>query len=250
MAAPDFYQKTKDLLAYRSAYLCNNPDCIRLTAGPSIENEVGKISTGCAAHICDARGEDPNANPTIRFNPKMSFEVRADISNGIWLCRNCHDLIDKNKGRDFPAKLLKKWKSEHESTIMGLLKSGGSSLPLIRQNSIDTVNAQEMIDYLEGKGVFYEHHAHEDPKHVISSLKEVRKVLTAICRNIKSDKDLKQIVLRIIDLIKYYMNMTAKYSNYSELQMESMRFSIGLNLKILNEKYRCNIPKNISQTVP
>jgi hypothetical protein len=41
---------------------------------------------------------------------------RAAISNAIWLCRDCHGLVDKDERR-FPSDLLFLWKETHEAKI-------------------------------------------------------------------------------------------------------------------------------------
>lgn len=61
MSAPDFNEQTIELIAYRSAYICANPECNRLTMGPSTADASSKIKIGEAAHIHDAR------ELTIRF---------------------------------------------------------------------------------------------------------------------------------------------------------------------------------------
>ena len=98
---PRFNSKTIDALAKRSAYRCSNPDCRVLTVGP---NEVADKATivGEAAHIYAAKHGGP------RFREDMNDAARAEISNGIWLCRNCHGKVDRDPGR-YPADLLFRW---------------------------------------------------------------------------------------------------------------------------------------------
>jgi hypothetical protein len=43
----------------------------------------------------------------------MSSVERSDITNRIWLCSSCSDLIDKDPG-NYSIPLLKKWKAEAE----------------------------------------------------------------------------------------------------------------------------------------
>lgn len=95
---PDFSPKTIDTLAKRAGYLCSNPDCRARTVGPNSEPDKATI-IGEAAHIYGAR---PGA---VRFNPKMTDVARAEITNGIWLCRNCHKIIDRDPD-DHPFDLL------------------------------------------------------------------------------------------------------------------------------------------------
>ena len=108
----DFDKSTIDILAKRAAYICSNPDCKSLTVAPSSEEESKFIYIGKAAHITAASAGGP------RYNPSLSSEERKSINNGIFLCSNCADMIDKNNGSDFSVQLLLKWKSDHETWVL------------------------------------------------------------------------------------------------------------------------------------
>jgi hypothetical protein len=47
----------------------------------------------------------------------MLTSERASISNAIYLCADCADLIDKNGGADHSPELLHEWKLQHESWV-------------------------------------------------------------------------------------------------------------------------------------
>jgi hypothetical protein len=47
----------------------------------------------------------------------MSDGQRVHISNGIWLCGNCHALIDRNPAT-YPVQLLQRWKAETETEML------------------------------------------------------------------------------------------------------------------------------------
>jgi hypothetical protein len=96
-------------LSKRSALQCSNPDCGAITTGPS-SGPLGTVSVGQAAHIY---GANPGSS---RYDPNMLASDRSDISNAIWLCGNCHKLIDDDPIR-FPAGLLFEWQREHEKRI-------------------------------------------------------------------------------------------------------------------------------------
>lgn len=98
----DFSLKTKEELAKRVAYKCSNPHCRKPTVGPK-ESKSGIINIGEAAHICAA---SPGGK---RYDPNMSSEKRASESNGIWLCRNCAALIDRDEGY-YTVEMLLAWK--------------------------------------------------------------------------------------------------------------------------------------------
>lgn len=107
----DFVKPVVDALAKRAAYICSNPGCKTLTIAPSSEDALKFIYIGKAAHIAAAAEGGP------RFDPSMSSDDRKSIDNGIFLCSNCADMIDKNKGMDFPVELLQEWKSTHDSWV-------------------------------------------------------------------------------------------------------------------------------------
>lgn len=107
--APDFKPKIIETLAKRAAYCCSNPDCKASTVGPNFDKERSTL-IGEAAHIFGAR---PNS---ARYATEMTDTARAEITNGIWLCRNCHKLIDHDT-ENFPAELLFFWREEHEEWV-------------------------------------------------------------------------------------------------------------------------------------
>jgi hypothetical protein len=125
----NFDKKTADALGKRASFLCSNPDCRCQTTAPSDADATGFIYIGAAAHITAAAAGGP------RYDAGLTSEQRSDISNGIFLCRNCADMIDKNNGLDFPVETLKKWKTMHEDWV-------GSNLNKSIQNSIVVVSGE------------------------------------------------------------------------------------------------------------
>jgi hypothetical protein len=117
-----FSAATIEVLAKRAAFHCSNPDCVVLTTGPTA-SDVGSVNIGEAAHI-HGRTEE-----SARYSPLVSPSERADITNGIWLCRNCHKEIDNDPVR-FPAELLFLWRREHELAVTERLGHKGE---LIRE---------------------------------------------------------------------------------------------------------------------
>ena len=98
----DFSAKTKEELAKRVGYLCSNPQCRKTTIGAQ-DGQGGTINIGEAAHICAA---SPGGK---RYDENMTPEERSDISNGIWLCRNCAAMIDRDE-EYFTKEILYLWK--------------------------------------------------------------------------------------------------------------------------------------------
>lgn len=118
---PDFGRNVVEALAKRAGLICSNIDCRAGTCGPSDDSAVA-INIGEAAHIY-------GATPTgARFRDTMTDSARAEITNGIWLCRNCHKLVDSDPKR-FPAELLFQWREFHEQYITSKL---GTRTDLLR----------------------------------------------------------------------------------------------------------------------
>ena len=107
-AAPDFSDKTVQILMARACMICCNPECSTVTLGPSDAIGSLAIKLGEAAHIRAAR-------PGPRFDDNMTDQQRAEPENGIWLCASCHAMIDKNNGADFSRDTLLGWKQTHNA---------------------------------------------------------------------------------------------------------------------------------------
>jgi hypothetical protein len=106
----EFSLKTKTILAERAGQLCSNPDCGRSTAGPSDDGYGESTQLGKAAHITAAAERGP------RYDPNLSPEQRSSPENGIWLCAECADRVDKRENEaQYPVELLRNWKKHHES---------------------------------------------------------------------------------------------------------------------------------------
>jgi hypothetical protein len=115
-----FSSETVLTLSRRAALLCSNPDCETLTCGPA-EETTSSINIGEAAHIYG------RTTASARHKADLSLAELSDITNGIWLCRNCHKLIDNDPVR-FPAELLFEWRRLHEKTVSPRVGQPGDRL--------------------------------------------------------------------------------------------------------------------------
>lgn len=106
MSANEFDAKTKETMARRVGYRCSNPSCRVLTVGPNSDGGSATL-LGEACHIAAASEKGP------RFGDLPVNETRNGIENGIWLCRNCHKVVDTDVERYTPE-LLRYWKSQAE----------------------------------------------------------------------------------------------------------------------------------------
>ncbi|MUL33939.1 hypothetical protein [Priestia megaterium] len=87
----EFLDSTKKILAKRVGERCSNPSCRKLTSRPHPLDISDYINVGEAAHIRAASEKGP------RYDPNMTDEQRKNITNGIWLCQQCHKVVDDKK---------------------------------------------------------------------------------------------------------------------------------------------------------
>lgn len=99
-----FSQKIKDELMLRAGLRCCNPNCRRITVAFNGQT-ITKI--GEAAHICAQNEGGP------RYTPNYDA---SQIDNGLWLCADCHTLIDKRENINFfTESVLREWKNHCEN---------------------------------------------------------------------------------------------------------------------------------------
>lgn len=117
----DFSSKTKQIVAGRSGYRCSIPSCARVTIGSdSLPDTVA--NTGRAAHIFSASDRGP------RGRGGLTPEQLKSARNGIWLCADHADLVDKHRGERYPAWLLRSYKDLQEAKIAR--EQGGIFAPI------------------------------------------------------------------------------------------------------------------------
>ena len=120
MAIPDFSKQMIETLARRARFQCSNPDCGAQTVGPNSDpNKATMI--GEAAHVHGAK------SGSMRYDVTMSDVTRAAITNGIWLCRNCHGKIDRDAVK-YPVDLLFAWRKAHEDRVLRELGTPGDRI--------------------------------------------------------------------------------------------------------------------------
>src|ERR1035437_214619 len=124
MPRDDFNSNTKDILAKRVGFLCSNPICRKHTIGPNSNPDKATL-IGKAAHITAASPNGP------RYDGALDTLQRKSISNGIWLCSNCADLIDKDEAA-FTVDLLIGWRDMAEDDMR--LKINGGIEQKIKPN--------------------------------------------------------------------------------------------------------------------
>jgi hypothetical protein len=237
-----FSAKIANLLAYRSGYICNNPECNVLTIGPASSDPHLQTKKGEAAHIV---GEKPGAS---RYRDIGKASIESD-QNGIWLCVACHTLIDKNNGKDYDEKELIRWKCSHEELISVLLKTHRSPLPLVRRFSSNMKIAQDIVDTLAHKGVMYQPHAMENPIFVIQSIDQIKRKLLRHLRQIDLDKRLREICEGLISACREVMNENSRDGSSLNTFLDILRIRVGRFLYQLQHEYGCSVTGSISVIV-
>jgi flagellar biosynthesis regulator FlaF len=169
----EFTPATKRSLAIRAAHFCSNPFCLKLTAGPH-SDPTKHLTTGHAAHIHAAAPKGP------RYDPDQLPNQRQAISNGLWLCRECGDIVDKDTSPHSPAQ-LRKWKENHEEMIKEVRTKGYSkSLELLQNGAKEPQIARKIIYALEGRRALWTTFDAEFPDRVRTSLDSLRSEITML----------------------------------------------------------------------
>ncbi len=121
----EFSAKTKRVLAARVGYRCSNPNCkVTSTIGPG-DGPEEVVVLGEAAHIIGAIQDGEDRLSPRADSSKKPEEIKS-VGNGIWLCRNCHKLVDA-KDSLYTAETLRGWKKEAERRQAQLLEEQPSS---------------------------------------------------------------------------------------------------------------------------
>lgn len=242
----DFDPKTVLRLAERAGYLCANPDCNTITIGPSEANPEAKTNIGRAAHIRAAAINGP------RYDSAQEPRERKSINNGIWLCANCADLIDKNKGVDYSPEILRKWKNEHEKMIRHLLRTGNSPLPIIRRKSHEGQIVQQLLEFLDSRGALFVEPPYERNTYVIASLEIIRQKLTSVLHEVDLESPLYSQIRAINEECRKYMNEMSSQDDFElmAIRLLIMRKSIGVMLKHMCQQHALLPPPNLVLIMP
>jgi len=113
----DFTIGTKRIIAQRVNYICSNPNCVALTS--SYNNDQSKSTlTGECAHI--NTGSDSGPRPSDK-----SVKYLKSAANAIWLCSNCHTLVDGDESAYSVDELIR-WKQNTEQRIRKWIEKNDS----------------------------------------------------------------------------------------------------------------------------
>lgn len=244
MPGPDFSEATVRLLAARAAMICTNPECGTLTVGPDDAHGALALKLGEAAHICAAR------DGQARWVAAMTDAERAHPDNGIWLCANCHTIIDKNLGASYPKRTLLEWKHRHAAMVSSLLRTHRSPLPYLRKFTEEGAAAHRTMEVLEHHGALFEQIVYENPDHVEPSIRALRGELQAILGTVAIDSELKQTLRRLAGLCREYMNATSTHPAIWQQELSRLRAHVGVQAKVLRDRFGCPPGPGIATIIP
>ena len=120
---------TKIHLALLSGNRCAMPSCGRLLLKRDADNKNNDFC-GEAAHIAGEHGGKHGSRPSPRFDETMTPEERNSISNLLYLCCNCHTVIDAHPygERNYPVERLHSIKKEHEARMAAAIEEDLTSV--------------------------------------------------------------------------------------------------------------------------
>lgn len=252
----DFTPATKRTLALRAAHFCSNPRCLKLTAGPH-SDPAKSLTTGHAAHIHGAAPKGP------RFELNQTSAERKHISNGLWLCRECGDIVDKD---DSPhsADLLRQWKTDHESMIAEVRTKGyAESLALLQSQRMAPAIAKRIIAALEDRRALWQAFDAEFPDRVRQSLDQLRGRLVDLRSELPDGSPLDQVLLSLMKTIHVFFDRVES-SNLTTLRCDAvnpewcrfsdalatLRKSVGLQISNLATAYGVALSSDLKGIIP
>jgi hypothetical protein len=254
----NFPRPTVKTLAERAHYICSNPECIKMTVRPHDDPTKSTI-TGVAAHINGAS----DGKKAIRFDPNQTSDERKHINNGIWLCHDCSDMVDKDQNA-YTATLLMQWKKTHEEFIKTLqVKGYASTLELLKPTTIEVDLSKQLINFFEDKRILYDLYEKEIPKFGLRSVLDIRSELTRIKQQLGQTAALYLRVEQIQNACRKFFNElndidldTLKYDPQDPdwrkfvATLSELRKIIGIHIAELSTKYKIAVSDDLKQILP
>lgn len=252
----EFAPATKRTLAMRAAHFCSNPDCLKLTAGPH-SDKTKSLTTGHAAHIHAAASNGP------RFNKRQTPAQRKAISNGLWLCRECGDIVDKDSS-PHPASLLRQWKDNHEALIAEVRTKGyARSLELLQSRAAEPAMAKRVIALLEDRRALWASFDAEFPDRVRASLDLLRRQFAELRGTVPDGTPMDQVLLSLTKTIHVFFDQVETIdlatlrcdSQNPEWQqfrdaLAALRKSIGLQINNLATAHHIAVSPDLKHMLP
>lgn len=256
MPRDNFPQSIKTELSLRAAHFCSNPRCLRLTVGPRSDVLRG-LATGHAAHICAASPGGP------RYDPDQSEAERRSAANGLWLCRECGDMVDKDDG-GFSVDELRAWKHDHEGLIAEVRQQGWSrSIELLRSGQALPGLARNIVALIEDRRTFWARFDAEFPDRVRMSLDGLRYELTRLRTHCATNSPLDVVIVALAQTIRRFFDAVEQFDLTTlrcdgrdpdwlafESALRTLRKSIGFQIKALADSYSIPLQGEFAAHLP
>jgi len=164
----NFSAQVIKILAERSGGKC--AICRAPTWGPN-DCQYKSTNIGQAAHITAAAPGGP------RYDPNLSSKSRSSALNGIWLCGNCHNIIDKNVD-EYPVQKLQDIKKKAEGEAKAELGVATHKKKTSRDDSAITIatSASAIMEIRKVKtllGDLIQEKSQTDPDDLLEKLKYI-----------------------------------------------------------------------------
>jgi hypothetical protein len=136
LARPNISRLTIKQLYSKSGNQCAYPDCV----AKNFDDQGKNMSS--IAHISAISPGGP------RYDSNLTIEDRNDISNLLILCYKHHREIDHDNPDNYSIEVLKKMKTDHESTVEQIFDLPDNELENIIKKLENELN--EKIEQVEG----------------------------------------------------------------------------------------------------
>ena len=113
----EFPRKDVETLAKRVGNRCSNPEHRSKSLSGPHTDPTKAVNIGVAAHIAAASEGGP------RYDPAMTSKERQSIANAIWLCGNCHTIVDRDEVK-YTVTVLRQWREDAEAYASAVLTRG------------------------------------------------------------------------------------------------------------------------------
>jgi hypothetical protein len=211
---------------------CAHPNCSKKLIAEDGTSIISKI-----CHIAAASEQGP------RFDKNMTDDERRGFDNLILLCDEHHVMIDnKANEEDYPATLLKTWKSEHEGKILELISNKNllSRHPLSLNRVINLIGEKmdDVLDLTETENapntdVKIEFNNINRYKSIIREFAPYQGKLNKIYEEIeKEGSTKKELVLHNIKRI--YLNIKSEYTNFEDIKINADKILDKVIEKVLD----------------
>jgi hypothetical protein len=207
-----FTEATARKIAQEAMYFCANPGCLRLTGYGTTKGEPRSIAE--AAHIIAASAGGP------RSSSRATKATRASATNGIWLCKICHKIVD-NDAASYSVAILREWKKSHRKLIQRVVgKDIEAALLELRASKRYQGECRELLSFFDSKRVFYEGLDHECPPMVLDSLNIIRTRITDVRGRISPDSELFSVLDALERVVHNFLRNIGADTNLNELRCD------------------------------